>query len=144
MRDRHTPRTDDRRGGGGGGGVSPHRDPGLFPGGLTTSMFIHILICNIGGVFWTPPNSARQNSRPYYFLLLHATVLFHSVAARQVPTEKALFSFLFFFLLLRETTIFLLTRRSVTLPMSARGGTCVIDAPRRCVGSVLHLIFIQK
>ena len=66
---------------------------------------------------------------------LHATVLFHSVTARQVPPKRRFFLF-FFFLLLRETTIFLLTRRSVTLPMCARGGTCVIDAPRHCGGRV--------
>ena len=80
------------------------------PGGLTTSMLIHILICDIGGVFWTPPpNSARQNSRPYYFLCTppprrrqrraapYARVLFHSVAAHQVPPKRRFFSFLSFF-----------------------------------------------
>ena len=113
-------------------------------------MLIRILICDIGGVFWTPPpNSARQNSRPYYFSMytrtpaaaalcrpatLHATVLFHSVAARQVPPKRRFFLFFFFFSA-PETTIFLLTRRSATLPMGARGAACV--------GSVLHFIFIQ-
>ncbi len=91
-----------------------------------------------------PPNGVRQNSRPYYFLCtpphrrwqahrpatLHATVLFHSVAACQVPPKRRFLIF-FCFSSAPETTIFLLTRRSATLPMCARGGTCVIDAPRR-------------
>ena len=86
------------------------------PAGLMKSMLIHILICDIGGVFWTPPpNTARQNSRPYYFLCtpphrrrvmrspatLHATVLFHSVAAHQVPLKRRFFLF-FCFLLVRR------------------------------------------
>ena len=109
------------------------------PGGLTTSMLIHILFCDIGGVFWTlPPNGARQNSRPYYVLCpLHATVLFHSVTAHQVP-PKTRFLLFFSFPSAPETTIFLLTHRSATLPMGARGGACVIDAPRRCGGSVFR------
>ena len=79
VRDRNTARTGDRRRGGGNfyftaqrSGAIPNRSGGYSPecpGGLTTSMLIHILICDIGGVFWTPPpNSAGQNSRPYYFL----------------------------------------------------------------------------
>ena len=113
------------------------------PGGLTTSMLIHILICDIGGVFCTPPpNSARQNSRPYYFLCApYARALFHSVAVHQVPPKRRFFLF-FRFSSGPETTIFLLTRRSATLPMGARGGACVIHAPRR--QCVLHFIFIQK
>ena len=55
--------------------------------------------------------------------------------------EKALFSFLLFSSG-PETTIFLLTRHSATLPMTARGGACVIEAPRR--QCVLHFIFIQQ
>ena len=100
-------------------------------------MLIHILICDFGGVFWTPPPySTRQNSRPYYFLCtppprrrqrrtapLHATVLFHRVAARQAPPKRRFF-LLFCFSSAPEMTIFLLTRRSTTLPISARGGTC--------------------
>ena len=111
---------------------------------------IHILICDIGGVFWTsvqntpPSNGARQNSRPYYFLCtppprrrqrcaapLHFTPLSYFTASPRIKCrQKALFSFLLFSSG-PETTIFLLTRRSATLPMCARGGTCVIDAPRR-------------
>ena len=59
-----------------------------------------------------PPNGAHQNSRPYYFLCapphrrrqartgttLHATVLFHSVAACQVPPKRRFFLFFFCFL----------------------------------------------
>ena len=129
------------------------------------AQLIHILICDI-----VPPNGARQNSRPYYFLCTpphwrrqrnSRPYYFlctppHRPATRRPATrhcpisqrrrassaaEKALFSFLFFSSA-PETTIFLLTRRSATLPMCAGGGTCVIDVPRR--QCVLHLIFIQK
>ena len=124
------------------------------PGGLTTSMLNHILICDIGGVFWTPPpNSARQNSRPYYFLCtpphrrrqrraapLHFTPLSYFTAPS--AAEKALFYFLLIFLLLRRRLYSCWRALSATLPMSARGGACVIDALRR--QCVLHLIFIQK
>ena len=57
--------------------------------------------------------------------------------------EKALFSFLFFSSA-PETTIFLLTRCSATLPMCATGGTCVIDAPRCCGGSVFCTWYLYK
>ena len=127
------------------------------PGGLTTSMLIHILICDIGGVFWTPPpNSARQNSRPYYFLCtppprqrraapLHFTPLSYFTASPRIKCRRKGAFFLFFlFSSGPETTIFLLTRRSATLPMSARGGTCVIDAPRRCVGRVFCTSYLYK
>ena len=53
-----------------------------------------------------------------------------SYFSRQVPPKKRFFLF-FLFSSAPETTIFLLTRRSATLPMSARGGTWVIDALRR-------------
>ena len=84
------------------------------PGGLTTSMLIHILICgDIGGVFWTPPpNSARQNSRPYYFLCtpppqrrqqraapLHFTPLSYFTASPRIKCRQNgafLFYFIFF------------------------------------------------
>ena len=81
------------------------------PGGLTTSMLIHILICDIGGVFWTlPPNSARQNSRPYYFLctprrrqrraaLLHFMPLSYFTASPRIKCRRKgafFFSFVFF------------------------------------------------
>ena len=81
------------------------------PGGLTTSMLIHILICDIGGVFWTPPpNSARQNSRPYYVLCTphpgggsdappRYTSRHCPISQRRRASsaaEKALFSFLLF------------------------------------------------
>ena len=115
------------------------------PGGLTTSMLIHILICDIGGVFWTPPpNSACQNSRPYYFLCTtpprrrqrraipwHFTPLSYFTASPRVNAAERRFFLFFSFPSAPETTIFRLTRCSATLPMGARGGACVIDAPRR-------------
>ena len=86
--------------------------------GLTTSMLIHILICDIGGVFWTPPpNSACQNSRPYYFLCtppprrrrqrraapLHFTPLSYFTASPRFKCRrKGAFFFSFVFLLLRR------------------------------------------
>ena len=90
----------------------------------------------------------RQNSRPYYFLCtpptlaaagahtapLHFTPLFfHSIAHVSSGRRKGAFFFLFLFFPAPETTIFPVWR-SATLPMGARGGACVIDAPRRqCV-----------
>ena len=88
---------------------------------------------------YTPTPAAAVLRRPATF---HATLLFQSVAARQVLPKRRFFLF-FCFSSAPETNIFLLTRCSVTLPMSNRGGTCVIDAPRRCVGGVVHLIFIR-
>ena len=76
---------------------------------------------------YTPTPAAAATRRP---TTLHATVLFHSVAARKAP-----FSFLFFFFWSGDDYI-PVDVHSVTLPMCARGGTCVIDAPRRCVGRV--------
>ena len=111
-------------------------------------MLIHILICDIAGVFWTPPpNSARQNSRPYYLYtphpgapLFHATVLFHSVAGRQVPPKRSFFLF-FSFSSAPETTILLLTRRSATLPMGARGGSL---CHRRAAAAVFCTSYLYK
>ena len=83
------------------------------PGGLTTSMLIHILICDIGSVFWTlPPNSARQNNRLYYFIFtppprrrqrraapLHFTPLSYFTASPCIKCHRKgafFFSFVFF------------------------------------------------
>ena len=52
--------------------------------------------------------------------VLHFTVLFHSVAAHQVPPKRRFFLF-FCFSSAPEMTIFLLTRHSATLPMCAKG-----------------------
>ena len=112
---------------------------------------IHILICGIGFHFFQHPTKelkhsikqfrgARQNSHPYYFLCttptpaaagapLHFTPLSYSTAS---PHVKCCRKGAFFFSSAPETTIFLLTRRSAALPMCARGGTFVIDAPRQC------------
>ena len=79
VRDRNTAQTGDQRRRGGGnfffhgaeirGYSQKIRGYSLeCPGGLTTSMLIHILICDIGGVFWTPsPNSARKTAVPIMF-----------------------------------------------------------------------------
>ena len=97
----------------------------------------------------TVAERARRNSRPYYFLCtphtgaaahtapatLHATVLFHSVAARQLPPKRRFF--LFFFLLLGDGYI-------PVDALGARGGTCVIDTPRRCGGSVFCTWYLYK
>ena len=138
MRDCHTPRTGDRRGGVGGAITiqpGPMTDGGggnfLFhgteirgysqkiwgfspkcPGGLTTSMLIHILICDIHCVFWTPPpNSARSTAASIIFYVhphpggapLHFTPLSYFTASpRAKCCRKGAFFFSFVFLLLRR------------------------------------------
>ena len=84
---------------------------------------------------YTPHRRRQRRAAP-----LHFTVLFHSVAARQVPPKRRFFLF-FSFLLLRRRRY---SCWRATLPMGARGGTCVIDAPRRCGGSVFCTSYLYN
>ena len=141
---------------------------------LFVCSLIHILICDIGFHFFHTirlhfrgrsavvthrRRTAHVNTAaPFIFYVhphtgggrrrtavLHFTPLSYFTASPRVKCHrKGAFFFSFFFSSAPETTIFLLTRRSTPLPMCARGGTCVIDAPRRCGGSVFCTLYLYK
>ena len=79
-------------------------------------------------IFYVHPHPGGGSNAPLRFTSRHCPISQRRRASS--AAEKAFFSFLLFSSA-PETTIFLLTRRSATLPMGARGGACVIDVPRR-------------
>ena len=88
-------------------------------------------------------NRARSFACSGYWALHFTPLSYFTASSASSAAEKAPF-FSFCFSSASETTIFLLTCRSATLPMCARGGTCVIDAPRRCGGSVFCTWYLYK
>ena len=141
---------------GGGFFISRHRDPGLFPKDPRMPRWsnVHVDPCSHlrhwRCVLDTAAEQRASKQPPHLFSMYTPTP--PRYISRHCPisqrrrassaAEKALFYFLYFSSAL-ETTIFLLTCRSATLPMGARGGTCVIDAPRR-IYDISSMIFTQK